>query len=293
MPEIGRFLADTDVALLLDSGHLTLAGGDPIAALRIATTHLKDIRMTILEGVRAEALGMIEAWQRGIFCALGEGDVDRDGFCRELSAGGYDGWVVIEQDRVLTSDAEVRRRRASIRAARVLWTTGTGLSAEPSRTATLTALRARAQSEPGAITIHDLDHRRMFWTDEADAARWAREALAHASVAVGNRGGVAVATGTRDPLAASAALLELGVELAIVKLGPDGVLARTADRLYKVAPVPVEVVCGLGAGDVFGAALVYGLLGAIAPDEAIAPASAAGSHVAGRCARTPCQRSRS
>src|SRR4051812_18366887 len=119
----------------------------------------------------------------------------------------------------------------AIRAARVFWTTGTGLSAEPSRAATLEALRARgdAGSAGGrAITVHDLDHRPMFWKDEAEAGRWAREALGHATVAVGNRDEAAVAVGTRDPYEASAALLELGLELAIVKCGPEGVLARTA-----------------------------------------------------------------
>src|ERR671911_306736 len=86
----------------------------------------------------------------------------------------------------------------AIRAARVFWTTGTGLSAEPSRAATLTALEARSEvpgsslaagrrqsvSERGAgrpaeVTIHDLDHRPMFWEDEADAGAWARAALGH------------------------------------------------------------------------------------------------------------------
>jgi 5-dehydro-2-deoxygluconokinase len=172
----------------------------------------------------------------------------------------------------------------AIRAARILWTTGTGLSAEPSRTATLTALAARHEAPADAITIHDLDHRPVFWNDETDAGRWAREALAHATVAVGNRDEVAVAVGTRDPYQASAELLELGVELAIVKRGPEGVLARTRERLYEIPPIPVEVVCGLGAGDAFGGALVYGLLQGWEPDRAIALANAAGSFVAGRLA---------
>jgi 5-dehydro-2-deoxygluconokinase len=172
----------------------------------------------------------------------------------------------------------------AIRAARVLWTTGTGLSAEPSRTTTLTALRARAAAPAGAITIHDLDHRPMFWDDEADAGRWAREALCHATVAVGNRDEVAVAVGTRDPLDASAALLELGVQIAIVKRGPDGVLVRTADRVVEVDPVPAEVVCGLGAGDAFGGALAYALVQGWDIERAVRLANAAGSFVAARLA---------
>jgi 5-dehydro-2-deoxygluconokinase len=168
----------------------------------------------------------------------------------------------------------------AIRAARVFWTTGTGLSAEPSRTATLAALSAR----DGGITVHDLDHRPMFWSDEADAGRWAREALRHATVAVGNRDEVEVAVGTRDPAEASAALLDLGVEIAIVKQGPDGVLVRTADGAVEVPPVRLNVVNGLGAGDAFGGALVHGLLAGWDVERAVRLANAAGAYVASQLA---------
>ena len=169
----------------------------------------------------------------------------------------------------------------AIRAARVFWTTGTGLSAEPSAGATLAALAAR---ERRGVTIHDLDHRPMFWDDPADAGRLAREAISHATVAVGNRDEVAVAVGTRDPDEAARALLELGVELAVVKQGPAGTLARTRDERVEVPAVPVEVVCGLGAGDAFGGALVHGLLHGWPLERTIRMANAAGSHVAGRLA---------
>jgi 5-dehydro-2-deoxygluconokinase len=168
----------------------------------------------------------------------------------------------------------------AIRAARILWTTGSGLSAEPSRAATLAALEAHA----GAVTIHDLDHRPVFWDDEREAGRWAREALRHATVAVGNRDEVAVAVGTRDPDDAAEALLELGVRLAIVKRGPEGTLARTRDERVEVAPVPVDVVCGLGAGDAFGGALAYGLLQDWPLERTIRLANAAGAHVAAQLA---------
>jgi 5-dehydro-2-deoxygluconokinase len=170
----------------------------------------------------------------------------------------------------------------AIRAARVFWTTGTGLSAEPSRAATMAALEER--SEARQVTVHDLDHRPMFWADEAEAGEWARAALAHATVAVGNRDEVAVAVGTRDPDAAADALLELGVQLAIVKRGPDGVLARTREERIEVPPVPVEVVCGLGAGDAFGGALVHGLLEGRPLEQTIRLANAAGAHVASQLA---------
>jgi 5-dehydro-2-deoxygluconokinase len=171
----------------------------------------------------------------------------------------------------------------AIRAARLFWTTGTGLSDEPSRNATLGALAARGRTE-SRITIHDLDHRPMFWRDDDEAGELARAALAHATVAVGNQDEVAVAVGTRDPWEASAALLDLGVELAIVKRGPEGVLARTRAELIEVDPVRLEVVNGLGAGDAFGGALAHGLLAGDPVELVIRRANAAGALVASRLA---------
>jgi 5-dehydro-2-deoxygluconokinase len=174
----------------------------------------------------------------------------------------------------------------AIRAARVFWTTGTGLSAEPSRAATLAALAARDEGEGPTrpITIHDLDHRPMFWSRADEAGPCAREALRHATVAVGNRDEVEVAVGTRDPLAASARLLELGVEIAIVKQGPDGVVVRTAEAVAEVPPIRLEVVNGLGAGDAFGGALVHGLLAGWDVERAVRLANAAGAYVASQLA---------
>jgi 5-dehydro-2-deoxygluconokinase len=168
--------------------------------------------------------------------------------------------------------------------ARILWTTGTGLSAEPSRSATLTALRARREADPDALIVHDLDHRPMFWADPREAGEQARLALSYASVAVGNREEAEVATGTADPEAAADALLDLGVRIAIVKRGPAGVLVATRDGRWDIPPVPVDVINGLGAGDAFGGALCHGLLSGWSPERSVALANAAGSFVAGRLA---------
>ena len=138
----------------------------------------------------------------------------------------------------------------AIRAASIFWMTGTGLSEEPSRTATLAALAHRAKS---GTTVFDLDWRPMFWTDPDQARPYYAEALAHATVAVGNLDECEIATGVREPRACAEALLAAGVELAVVKQGPKGVLAVHRDgRSAEVPPVPVEVVNGLGAGDAFG-----------------------------------------
>jgi 5-dehydro-2-deoxygluconokinase len=162
----------------------------------------------------------------------------------------------------------------------LFWFTGTGLSDEPSRTATLTALEQRS----GGITVFDLDYRPMFWGSMDEASRWYREALGHATVAVGNRDEVEVAVGTRDPLEASAALLDLGLEFAIVKQGPKGVLARTKDGVVEVPPIRVEVVNGLGAGDAFGGALCHALLSGWDAERTLRFANAAGAIVASRLA---------
>ncbi len=174
----------------------------------------------------------------------------------------------------------------AIRAARVFWATGTGLCAEPSRTATLEALRAR--SGGGGTTVFDLDWRPMFWTDPAEARPYYAEALRHATVAVGNLDECEVATGERDPEAAARALLASdggAVRLAVVKQGPKGVLALAADGTRaEVPPLPVEVVNGLGAGDAFGGALVDGLLAGRDLEGTLRRANAAGAIVAGRLA---------
>jgi 5-dehydro-2-deoxygluconokinase len=172
----------------------------------------------------------------------------------------------------------------AIRNARLLWTTGTGLSDEPSRSATLMALETRVGTLHGGITIHDLDYRPMFWNDREEAGRFARDALANATVAVGNRDEVEVAVGTRDPHEASAALLEFGVGLAIVKLGPDGVLARTNAGVMELEPVRLPVKNGLGAGDAFGGALAFALLADWDVEQALRLANAAGAIVASRLA---------
>ncbi|WUV98681.1 5-dehydro-2-deoxygluconokinase [Streptomyces sp. NBC_01471] len=179
----------------------------------------------------------------------------------------------------------------AIRAARVFWMTGTGLCAEPSRTATLTALAARSAAPappqpapPGPrVTVFDLDWRPMFWTDDPKP-HYAR-ALRHATVAVGNLDEVEIATGEREPRAAAEALLARGPELAVVKQGPGGVLAVHRDgSTAEVPPVPVEVVNGLGAGDAFGGALCHGLLAGWELERTMRYANAAGAIVASRLA---------
>ena len=154
----------------------------------------------------------------------------------------------------------------AIRDARVFWATVTGLSQEPSRSATLAALEAS-----DGITVLDLDYRPMFWESRDEARKWVREALNHVDLAVGNEDEWRTA-GDAD------------VEFVIRKRGPQGVFAQRGSESVEVPPVPVVVVNGLGAGDAFGGALCHGLLAGWPLEKMMRFCNAAGAIVASRLA---------
>ncbi|GAA3343733.1 5-dehydro-2-deoxygluconokinase [Amorphoplanes nipponensis] len=170
---------------------------------------------------------------------------------------------------------------AAIRSADVFWVTGTGLCQSPSREATLAALRERDRA---GITVLDLDYRPMFWSSRQEAREWIGRALPYVTVAVGNLDECETAVGVREPRAAARALHEAGVELAVVKQGPLGVLASNGKEEVQVPPVPIEVVNGLGAGDAFGGALCHGLLSGWDLEAVMRFCNAAGAIVTTRLA---------
>jgi 5-dehydro-2-deoxygluconokinase len=161
----------------------------------------------------------------------------------------------------------------------VLWISGGALAQQPSRATVQEMLHARGRR---SHTVLDLDYRPSFWRDREEASQVIGAAVHHATIAVGNREECAVAVGTSEPRQAAARLLERGVELAIVKLGGDGVLLADRHGERTVAPAPIEVLCGLGAGDAFGGALCHGLLSGWPAERAVAFANAAGGIVASR-----------
>jgi 5-dehydro-2-deoxygluconokinase len=161
----------------------------------------------------------------------------------------------------------------------VLWISGGALAKEPCRSTVQEMLVTRGRA---AHTVLDLDYRPTFWRDREEASAIIGAAVDHATIAVGNREECAVAVGTQDPREAAARLLGRGVELAIVKLGGDGVLLADANGERTVAPAPIDVLCGLGAGDAFGGALCHGLLSGWPAERAVAFANAAGGIVASR-----------
>ncbi|GAB4100664.1 5-dehydro-2-deoxygluconokinase [Sinomonas halotolerans] len=175
---------------------------------------------------------------------------------------------------------------AAIRAARVFWSTVTGLCQEPSRAAHIAAheARPRAGLAQGQFTVLDLDYRPMFWDSAESAREQVAKVLPHVTVAIGNEEECAVAVGHGTPDEQADRLLAAGVEIAVVKLGPEGVMAKTSTERVVSAPVPVETLNGLGAGDSFGGAFCHGLLAGWPLAQVLDYANAAGAIVASRLA---------
>jgi 5-dehydro-2-deoxygluconokinase len=169
-----------------------------------------------------------------------------------------------------------------VHGARIFWFTGTGLSAEPSRATTLDALERRARAEH---TVFDLDWRPVLWSMPEDAHEWYARALEQSTIAIGGLSECAVATGElATPELVAERLHRYGVQIAVVKLGAEGVLVSDGTEQVRVPPIPVDVVCGLGAGDAFGGAFCATLLAGGSPVDAVRAGNAAGSIVAGRLA---------
>ncbi|GAA1990712.1 sugar phosphate isomerase/epimerase [Amycolatopsis minnesotensis] len=108
--EVERFLADSELPLCLDTGHLLIGGTDPVELAkrhpaRIGHLHLKDVRGALADDVRAGKLPYAEAVRQGLYPPLGEGDVDVAAMVRFVHEAGYDGWYVLEQDTALGEDS--------------------------------------------------------------------------------------------------------------------------------------------------------------------------------------------
>ncbi|MEU3461083.1 TIM barrel protein [Streptomyces sp. NPDC006733] len=106
--ETRRVLDGSGIGLCLDTGHLLIGGGDPVAVAaqrpdRVAHVHLKDVRLDLADQVRAGAMSYTEAVGQGMYVPLGAGDVDIAAIVRLLEAAGYGGWYVLEQDTILRS----------------------------------------------------------------------------------------------------------------------------------------------------------------------------------------------
>lgn len=104
--EVGELMDRTDpglIGLCLDTGHYRYGGGDPLQAIsefgsRIWHVHLKDLSPQVAAEARQQGWDYFKAVEQGVFCELGQGDVDFAGVVGELRSAGYDAWMVVEQD---------------------------------------------------------------------------------------------------------------------------------------------------------------------------------------------------
>jgi inosose dehydratase len=104
--ELDRLMAMTgpEVGLLLDTGHLTFAGGDPVAAAkrhaaRVVHVHCKDIRPAVMAAAKRRDLPFLEAVLAGVFTVPGDGCVDYAAVLPPVAAAGYRGWLVVEAEQ--------------------------------------------------------------------------------------------------------------------------------------------------------------------------------------------------
>ncbi len=124
--EIERLVAETDLDLCLDTGHLAYAGLDPAESIqrygeRLGHVHFKDVRPEVLARVDAERLTFWEAIEAGIFCPLGEGVVDIDAVAAALDAVAYTGYATIEQDRIAGTGAPLDDLARSVAVIDAAW----------------------------------------------------------------------------------------------------------------------------------------------------------------------------
>jgi len=104
--EIDRLMAETgsEVGLLLDTGHLTYAGGDAVAVARrhgarINHVHCKDVRPDVLARARADDASFLDSVLAGVFTVPGDGSIDYPAVLKELKPFSYSGWFVVEAEQ--------------------------------------------------------------------------------------------------------------------------------------------------------------------------------------------------
>ena len=179
-------------------------------------------------------------------------------------------WELTAKDFDLDAVAEVP----------VLLASGTGLARANSQAAHEAALERHRHT-----AIFDLDYRPSFWSSPAAYQEAVQSVLPRADIVVGNEDEVRAATGLSDPRAGVGALRERGPRVVVLKRGGEGAVLFRDDRVLEVAPVKMEVVNGLGAGDAFLAALTHGVLRGVDLEIAVRRANWAGAFVA---SQIPC-----
>lgn len=170
---------------------------------------------------------------------------------------------------------------APVADSKVVFLSGTGLSEEPSRSATLFAAEWARTS--GSTVVVDIDYRAALWPSAKAFGVNARTLIARADIAIGTEEEVVAATGADDAQEGAATLLDAGLPALILKRGVDGaVVCRRGDPPVEVAPFRVDVLNVLGAGDAFASGFLYGHVHGWTLEEAARFGNATGAIVVTR-----------
>lgn len=181
-------------------------------------------------------------------------------------------------DRELTCDDV---RRAPLDRTEMLVVTGTGLSHEPSRTAT--GFAAERAAAAGAEVLVDLDYRPDQWRSRADFAAAMRGLLGHATLAVGTEEETIAAADNEDLTAAIGYITDSGPKAFVVKRGARGASIHSPGATPRDIPAfPIVVLNVLGAGDAFASGLIWGLRRGVSLDRAVRMGNATGAIVVTR-----------
>jgi len=148
--------------------------------------------------------------------------------------------------------------RGLLRATRAFHFGSLSLGQEPSRSATLEAVKIAR--EAGALISFDVNYRPTLWRDSDEAYDRVMATVPHVDLLKVNEVELALLGGSGDMDVATHALLELGPELCVVTLGPDGSFFRIASGGEHVPPFRVETVDATGCGDAFVAGLLCQLV---------------------------------
>ena len=172
-------------------------------------------------------------------------------------------------------------RRAPLGSAGIVFLTGTGLTGEPSRSATLFAAEhARAH---GATVLVDIDYRPMLWPSPEAFGTNVRTLLARADMAIGTEEEVSAASGEADAATGAQRLLEAGLPVLILKRGGEGaVVCRRGEAPVTVPPFKIEVLNVLGAGDAFASGFIYGHVNGWTLEQSVRFGNAVGAIVVTR-----------
>jgi len=171
--------------------------------------------------------------------------------------------------------------QAPIGDSRAVFLTGTGLSRETSRTATLWA--AEKSRRAGAAVIVDIDYRPAVWPDARACGVAVRTLARLADIVIGTEQELAIAASEPDVASAARRILELGPSAVVLKRGAGGAtIWRDGGPGADVQPFHVEILNTLGAGDAFASGFLYGFLHEWPLERAVRLANASGAIVVGR-----------